>query len=432
MLRLGFAEVDITPDRPVELVGFHRDDNRSKGVLKPLLAQTAVWETDERCCLITVDSIGFTKELTDAMRARAGRILRVSPEKVMVCFSHTHSAPEADFEREYYEETCARIEKAVSGALENMEPAAAGWGNAKACIGVNRRKVSDETDDRIGILKVCRTADGTPKLLVLRVTAHANVLKRDNCMISPDYFGNVRETAGKKFGCPVMVIQGAAGNTAPKYFCSAETPVDAAGDRYIRSKTALQDMADLITAGAAEIYGNILPQEDCAVQMYSRWVRLESEVPSREEALRVAEEARILCGITDHGWADKVNRLNEAGVHVQEEDVEIQYFSVGEGCFCGGPYELMVGFALEAERLMRNEYFYVNGYTNGNLLYFPTEEEYDAGGYEVFWSMLIYWPYVDRVYPFRRESASKLIRFMTENAPEGCRHGGEAEAWRNG
>ena len=28
MLRLGFAEVDITPDRPVELVGFYRKDNR--------------------------------------------------------------------------------------------------------------------------------------------------------------------------------------------------------------------------------------------------------------------------------------------------------------------------------------------------------------------------------------------------------------------
>ena len=425
MLRLGFAEVNITPDRPVELVGFYRKDNRSKGVLKPLLAQAAVWETDERCCLITVDSIGFTKELTDMLRARAGSILHVSPEKVMVCFSHTHAAPEADFEREYYEETCARIETAVSRALEDMEPVAAGWGNAKASIGVNRRKVSDETDDRIGILKVCRAADGMPKLLVLRVTAHANVLKRDNCMISPDYFGNVRETAGKKFGCPVMVIQGAAGNTAPKYFCSAETPVDATGEKYIRSETALEDMADLITAGVTEVYGHIHPREDCGVQMYSRRICLESDVPAQGEALRLAEEARTLCGITDTGWVDKVSCLNEAGVHVQQEEVEIQYLSVGEGCLCGAPYELMVGFALEAERLMRNEFFYVNGYTNGNLLYFPTEAEFDAGGYEVYWSMLIYWPYVDRVYPFRRESASRLIRFMAENAPEACRYGGE-------
>ncbi|MBO4324853.1 MAG: hypothetical protein J5845_05600 [Lachnospiraceae bacterium] len=45
-------------------------------------------------------------------------------------------------------------------------------------------------------------------------------------------------------------------------------------------------------------------------------------------------------------------------------------------------------------------------------MYFPTEEEFDYGGYEVFWSMLIYYVYIDRVYPFRRESASQMINFM--------------------
>ena len=60
----------------------------------------------------------------------------------------------------------------------------------------------------------------------------------------------------------------------------------------------------------------------------------------------------------------------------------------------------------------------MNGYTNGCLLYFPTEEEFDLGGYEVFWSVLIYYPYLDRVWPFRREAASKLIRFMVDNARE--------------
>ena len=57
MLKLGYAEADITPAGPTELVGFYREDNRSKGVLKPLLAQAAVWEDEERCCLITIDSI---------------------------------------------------------------------------------------------------------------------------------------------------------------------------------------------------------------------------------------------------------------------------------------------------------------------------------------------------------------------------------------
>ena len=60
----------------------------------------------------------------------------------------------------------------------------------------------------------------------------------------------------------------------------------------------------------------------------------------------------------------------------------------------------------------------MNGYTNGCLLYFPTEEEYDLGGYEVFWSLLIYYVFLDRVWPFRRESASKLIRFIADHAQD--------------
>jgi len=123
-------------------------------------------------------------------------------------------------------------------------------------------------------------------------------------------------------------------------------------------------------------------------------------------------------GIGDTGWLAKVNRLNEAGIRVQQEEVEIQYFFLGDWCLCGGPYEFMVGFALEAERLTGNEFFYVNGYTNGCLLYFPTEEEYDLGGYEVFWSLLIYYVFLDRVWPFRRESASKLIRFIADHAQD--------------
>ena len=418
MIRLGFAEADITPEKPAELVGFYREDNLSKGVLKPLTAQAAVWEAGERCCLITIDSIGFTKELTNELRDRVCRILGTAMEKVMVCFSHTHSAPEADFERDYYELVCRRVEAAVSRAAENMVPVSAGRANAEAEIGVNRRKASDATDNRIGILKVCDARNGKPVLVILRVTAHCNVLKRDNLMISPDYFGDVREIAGKRFGCPVMVIQGAAGNTAPKYFNSAETPVDATGDRYIRSKTALTDMAGLITDSAAAVFDGIALRDDFPVRMYSRRIVLESDVPSMEEARRTAEEARTLCGISDTGWLAKVNRLNGEGVRIQQEEVEIQYFSAGSWRMCGGPYEFMVGFALEAEKLTGDEFFYVNGYTNGCLLYFPTEEEFDLGGYEVFWSMLIYYPYLDRVWPFRRESASKLIRFMADHAQD--------------
>ena len=96
--------------------------------------------------------------------------------------------------------------------------------------------------------------------------------------------------------------------------------------------------------------------------------------------------------------------------------MEVQYFKIGYWCLCGVPYELMVEFAIRSMEAVNNEFFYMNGYTNGCLTYFPTEEEFDKGGYEVYWSMLLYYSYYNRVFPLKRESAAELVEFTVANA----------------
>lgn len=110
--------------------------------------------------------------------------------------------------------------------------------------------------------------------------------------------------------------------------------------------------------------------------------------------------------------------MNDSGVKMQEEKVEVQYFKIGNWCLCGVPYELMVEFALQTQEKLKDEYFYLNGYTNGCSSYFPTEKEFDLGGYEVYWSLLLYYSYFNRVFPLQRESARALIDFVVDNAAE--------------
>ncbi len=417
IIRLGYAKTDITPTIPVQLVGFNREDNTSRGVLNPLLAQVSIWESEERHCLITIDSIGFKRELADRLRARAGSVLNVSCDKVMLCFSHCHSAPDPAASEEYFEMVCRNVLTAVQSATADMELVSVGWDNAEVDIGVNRREDNVSLDKRAGILEACSLDWVDRKLLLIRVTAHCNVLKRDNYFISPDYFGNIRALLQEKYGCPVMVIQGAAGNIAPKYFDSIETPIDAKGPQYIRSKTALEDMAFAIYEKLSQRIASINMTDTLSVHMYSREANFYANVPSLTEAESIAEEAKNCCGIDGTAWLEEVKRLHNAGVYRQEETVEVQYFAIGEWCICGVPYELMVEFSLEAMKKLKNPFFYVNGYTNGCLSYFPTEEEYDKGGYEVYWSLLIYYKYFNRVFPFERDSAGRLIQFIIENAP---------------
>ncbi len=414
MLKLGYAQADITPDTPMPLIGFNRADNLSRGVLKPLLAQVSVWESEERCCLICIDSIGFSKNLADRLRIKVGKVLNISSDRVMLCFSHCHSAPDVAGMPHYYEMVCSKIELVAGIALSSMHPVLCGWSNAEAEIGVNRREGNTNLDNRVGILKVCGENKKDMHLLLLRVTAHCNALKGDNYLISPDYFGAIRDVLQEKFACPIMVIQGSAGNIAPKYFDSSETPIDARGTEYIRSGTALEDMADIIYENVAQKIWSVDVSGDWSVKMYSKDIILSSNVPSFDRAEQIAAEAKLYCGIDGTEWLNEIKYLHKAGINRQQDEVEIQYFSIGEWCMCGAPYELMVEFALKSMERLKDEFFYVNGYTNGCLTYFPTEEEYEKGGYEVYWSMLIYYKYFDRVFPFEKESATKLIDFIIQ------------------
>ena len=417
MIKLGYAEIDITPKIPMQLIGFNRTDNMSRGILKPLFAQVSIWESGNLHCLITIDNIGFKKELADILRIKVSNILEVTRDKVMLCFSHCHSAPNVDASKEYFEMVCSHILTAVHRAENDMHSVFVGWDNVEVDIGVNRRADNVNLDKRAGILKVCGLDKKERKLLLIRVTAHCNVLKRDNYLVSPDYFGSIRELLQENYGCPVMVIQGSAGNIAPKYFNSAETPIDARGAQYIRSSTALEEMADVVWEKLSQRIALIEMADTLAIDMYSREMRLYADVPSPTMAEKIAEDARNYCGIDGRAWLEEINRLHSAGVCRQEETVEIQYFAIGKWCICGVPYELMVEFALVPMEKLNNPFFYVNGYTNGCLSYFPTEEEYDKGGYEVYWSMLLYYKYFNRVFPFERDSASKLIAFILGNAP---------------
>lgn len=122
-----------------------------------------------------------------------------------------------------------------------------------------------------------------------------------------------------------------------------------------------------------------------------------------------AEEAAQEAGIDGTNWLKEVARLNEAGVTRQSEPVELQFFQLDEGALIGVPNEVMCELALDV-RAQCGDLVFLGGYTNGCTGYLPTAEEYDRGGYEVFWSMLHYYMYFGRVMPLERDSAARLVQ----------------------
>jgi len=55
--------------------------------------------------------------------------------------------------------------------------------------------------------------------------------------------------------------------------------------------------------------------------------------------------------------------------------------------------------ALESSKLMGDDLFCLGGYTDGCTGHLPTAEKFDEGGYEEYWSMLVYYVYHGRGVP---------------------------------
>jgi len=421
---MGYAQEDISPCKAVRLVGYDgRANNISKGILHSLIVQITVWKkAEEIFCLIAVDSLGFTVKLTDILRGRVAEVLDTGRDKVMVCFSHTHSAPNAAAEKEYYAFLCEKIISAVKRAEEVMIPVTVGWGIGDNNVGVNRRLAGGPVDGRLGILKICGAESGRLEALILRVTAHCNVLTADNYMISPDYFGTARDLLESKYGCRVIMIQGASGNVRPRFrqenadFLEIH-PAEAAKGKispalqkkyFVQSQESLDKMAEAVYLSVKKVIDGIRVGAVVNLSVFSVSYPFYAAVPSAERARSIAEEAFKEAAVDGTGWLAEVKRLSEEKIKRQSSDIEIQFFIVGAGCFCGVSCEAMSEIAVNMWKKTADPLVFFNGYTNGCGSYLPTAEEYDKGGYEVLWSNLLYYRYHGRVMPFNRDTAEKL------------------------
>ncbi|MBE5979874.1 MAG: hypothetical protein E7249_12135 [Paenibacillaceae bacterium] len=421
---MGYEERIITPEKPVQMAGYDaRIDNCLRGVMKDLKAQILIIKkNEERFCLITIDSLGFTVELTSFLRIKAAEILSAKMEQVMICFSHTHAAPNAAVEKEYYDFVCQSILSGVKKADESMVPVYAGWGIAENTVGINRREYDQPIDPRMGILKICGEDQEKIKVLVVRITAHCNVLMPDNYLISPDYFGEAREALERRYGCSVMMMQGASGDVRPRYrqenadyleIHPAEehlmnNSVQMKERSDAQSQKALKDMAEAICESLHPVVYLIKPRPVSRISMFSVKSSFYADVPELKRAGEIAAEAWEMGGIDGKGWLMEVERLLNKGEKKQRAEIEIQFFAVNEGCLCGVPNEVMSDIAVKIWKKSNNPMLFFNGYTNGCSSYLPTAAEYDKGGFEVIWSNLLYYQYHGRVMPLNRDTANQL------------------------
>ena len=228
----------------------------------------------------------------------------------------------------------------------------------------------EQMDGRLGILKLAARDAKEPEVLLIRVTAHANVLSGDNYFISADYMGAARKRLEEAYGCPVMMVQGAAGDIRPRYHQDNMEYVEIHcwemarkgfsqeyRQKYVpQSRRALEQMAEDMFRSVDAVYASLVLMPLERVEIRSSFCQFAADVPDMERAEEIAEEAEREGEIDGRMWLKEVKRLLDEGIQKQYADIEIQYLFVNQAVSAVFPMRPCAGSPLIFGRRQRHRF----------------------------------------------------------------------------
>jgi hypothetical protein len=101
-LRIGAAEVDITPPAGHRMAGYF-DERLSTGTHDPLKAKAIVIrQGKEEIAMVFCDLVGLSLNVTTNARTRASKLTGIPVTNIVMCATHSHTGPLFDDVRRYY------------------------------------------------------------------------------------------------------------------------------------------------------------------------------------------------------------------------------------------------------------------------------------------------------------------------------------------
>ncbi|MGW6192744.1 neutral/alkaline non-lysosomal ceramidase N-terminal domain-containing protein [Bacillus cereus] len=416
MSKIGVCKVDITPPVGIDFVGYYRETGINN-IEERIYGTIFVFEKDEvKTVFISIDNIGMLVEDTNIIRERVASELHVPFEQITVVYTHTHSGPETVGNHPLIKSyKTILLNNVVHGAVtanNNMKLCEAGWGVTTGDIGVNRRERTSDgkakmginiegiVDKRIGMLAMRDAETKELSGIVVFCTAHPNVLKGDSDVLSADYPGMTRGILEKIVNCPIIIVQGAAGNVNAKYRGSME---------------ALKQMAYKLSGHVLTMLPKVTYSPIVNLRTISSTMQMKlKDIPGIEEIKRMAQLAEKQWGVNTNEWLTIVLDKHRKNIRHLSIDLEIQLFQINDGIFSGIPMEPFSETALEMKESLQNELAFFCGHTNGYIGYLPTKEEYAYGGYEVELNPVVYGPVTNLLMPPEENTAELIVQRVTE------------------
>jgi hypothetical protein len=300
-LHVGWATQEITPDQPAMLRGqFHV--RISNSVHDPITVTALALESKgEQCVMVSADIVTIPEDLLAGVRRRLTYLAPdLSPEKVFISATHTHTAPttlEDAWEDqgpgvlqpgEYAAFFIERAAACVADAWHSRKPGALSWGCGHAVVGYNRRQVKRDgesqmygdtsTDDFSHIegyedhgVDMLFTYDTDRKLTGMVVNLACPSQSTEGAsFISADFWHEARSEIRRRHGEGLFVLPqcSAAGDQSPHLIW--KKPAEA---RMLKLKGLLEGGTDLRMAERTEIGNRIATAVDEVLPLAAEDIR---------------------------------------------------------------------------------------------------------------------------------------------------------------
>jgi hypothetical protein len=240
-LQAGVAVRNISPRKPMFLVGYPHEPRVSTGIHDPLLA-SALYLSNEGTALllISVDVLFISRESTEVCRTAIARACAMPASNILISATHTHSAPVTATmlawrndpvvpapDAEYMEIFHAGIVQAATAACQAARPAQLAVTTARIeGVGCNRLAPDGPFDSEAGLLAI--RSEGKLLALTLIYGMHPTVLHEDSRRVSSDFPHYARQQLNEAFpGLTTVYHNAPCGNLSPRYHVSSQTFAEA-------------------------------------------------------------------------------------------------------------------------------------------------------------------------------------------------------------
>jgi hypothetical protein len=370
--------------------------------------------------LVTVDWGWWQGKADDlAVRGEVIKALGIEEDQLMFHLTHTHAGPTtaSDVAHEeggelvaaYHARAINQIVKACQEAVDNSVLADITWAYGKCDLAVNRDLPCGDqdvlaynpdvpADDTLAVGRVC---DGDGKVLgvVVNYACHPTTLAWANSKVSPDFVGEARVLIQDRTNAPMLFLQGASGDLAPRDGFSGDTEIADKNGRILGFATlaVLEKMlpparrlrfTNTVESGALLGEWN---QEPFKAQGITKGIRLDIEVPLQN--LPTIEELRERWKDVEEGAREtrirRAMKLRAGYVIDGSATHPVWIWMWGDAVIVGQPGEAYSQFQTELRRRNPDRVIFVLNCTNGpGYMYVPTPEAYKRLRYQAWQSLL--------------------------------------------